>query len=445
MNGAARAKWSWCLFDFANSAFPTIALTAFGGPYFQSVLVGEQGIHLLGLHLSSTAAWGFAISVSMALVTVSAPFTGAIADRAQNKQKFLAFYVALGVTATASLAFVAPGSGGVAFWVYVVANFAFEGAYVFYNAFLPELTTSERVGRLSGRGWALGYAGGLCALVLVKPLVPSTYTVAEAGQGSMIYLVVAIWYLLFSFPALLFLRDSGVPEPPAEGYVRATLGQLRETFRALKVYRVVALFLVAYFLYNDALTTVIEFVGVFTKDVLQFSPADNITLFLVLNLVAAPGALLFGTLVDTIGGRRCIAITLVLWIVVVIGAAVCQTKGQFWGVAALAAIVLGATQASSRALMAKLAPRHRMAEFMGLLAFSGKASAVMGPLLYGVTVQISEPRFGTGDANRIAVLVIGSFFVIALFVMLRVDEERGEKQALNLMYDLDSSSDLESS
>jgi UMF1 family MFS transporter len=397
---SGRERFAWCLFDFANSAFPTIALTAFGGIYFVRVLAGPEGVDLGFATFGPAAAWGLSLSVSMALVTVTSPIMGAIADRSGRKRFLLGAYVVICVAATAGLGLVPPGHGLLALLLYVVANFAFEGGYVFYNSFLPELTTPDRVGRLSGYGWALGYVGGLLALVCCLPLTPSEYTAEQAGAASSIYFVVAGWYFVFSIPSLLWLRDRARPERPPGGFVRAGFREMRGLVRLLRSHRVILVFLAAYFLYNDGIITVIEFVSVFTSEVLGFTPGDNIVLFLVLNVIAAPGALFFGSLLDRVGGRRTIRITLVLWIVVVAGAALVATKAQFWAVAVLAAVVIGATQSSSRALMARLAPRERMGELMGALALSGKASAIFGPALYGAVAEAAERPEALSEAAR---------------------------------------------
>lgn len=420
---------AWCLFDFASSAFPTVALTAFGGPYFVGVLAGG-GVDLGFARVGPSAAWGLALSLSMLLVTVSSPVMGAIADRSGNKRALLAAYVLLCVGATVGLALVPPGAGRLAFALYVVANFAFEGAYVFYNAFLPELVPQERVGRLSGWGWGLGYLGGLLALVLCLPLLPEDYTAEASGAASHIYLVVAGWYLLFSVPALAWLHDR-TPEAAVAsgGYVRAALSGLATTFRTVRAYRPVAIFLIAFFLYNDGITTVIEFTGVYTNEVLAFGPADNIRLFLLLNLIAAPGALVFGWLVDRIGGKRAISWSLLVWVLVVVGAIAAHSKATFWPVAIGAAVVIGATQASSRALMARLAPRGRVGEFMGFLALSGKASAVLGPTLYGVIAENASIEGVAGSGHRIAIGTVGLVFIVAWLVLRGVDEEQGVRRA----------------
>ncbi len=427
--GTRRERIAWMVFDFANSAFPTIALTAFGGPYFTSVLA-DEGVDLGFATLGPAAAWGAAISIAMGLVTLSSPLMGALADRSGKKRILLAVYVAICVVATIGLGLVPPGAGLPAFLLYIVAIFSFEGGYVFYNAFLPELAPPERIGSLSGNGWALGYIGGLLALVLCYGLIPEDYDAAGAARASNIFFIVAAWYGAFSVPALWFLHD----RPPAPGqarggYLKSAFSELARTIKTIKSYRVVLIFLAAYFLYNDAITTVIEFVGIYTKEVLAFTPRENAMIFLVLNLVAAPGAMGFGYVLDRIGGRKAISLTLVLWVIVVILAAVTTTKSGFWGVAALAAVVIGASQASSRSLMARLAPKKRVGEFMGFLALSGKASAVLGPTIYGFVATVMADKYGVAMGHRIAISTIGSFFVFALLILSRVDEEKGMRQA----------------
>jgi UMF1 family MFS transporter len=410
---------AWCLFDFANSAFPTLALTAFGAPYFASVLVGARGVDLGPLHLDGTGAWSVTISVSMLAVTLSSPVMGAIADRGR-KRALLAAYVVLCVVATAGLGLLPPGSGLLAMVLYGLANLAFEGAYVFYNAFLPDLVPPDRVGRLSGAGWALGYVGGLGALALALPLLPSDYDAAEAASGSRVYFLVAGWYALFSIPALLRLRDRRVdPRPIPIGTAFAEVGR---TLRDLRHHRAIALFLVAYLLYTDALDTTVHFTGIYTEQVLAFRPEDNVRLFLVLNVIAGPGALAFGDLVDRIGARRAIQMTLALWCLVIVLAISATDRESFWPAAIVAAIVIGATQAGSRALMAVLAPRERVAEMMGFLSLSGKASAVFGPLLYGAAAAAFADPDAPARGHRIAIAIVGTLFPIAMIVLSRVRE-----------------------
>ncbi len=450
-----RARAAWCWFDFANSPFPTLAITAFGAPYFASVLAGGDRESGLG----AASAWGISMAAAMLLAAVTSPVVGAALDRGLSKRKTLAVYVWVCVAATTGLGFVQPGQLGWAMGLYILATFALEGAYVCYNAYLPELAVTKigpthgdsangdfggtdsgsqgskadnDVGRLSGRAWALGYAGGLLALGLCFPLLPQDYNAAGAVAASRIYWVVAAWYGIFSLPALIWLPEPDPQRPGATtarsmghrqsffGLMRDAFGHLGHTLGTVRSLPVLALFLAAFFLYSDAIATVIEFIGVFTKEVLAFGPSDNVVLFLILNVVAIPGTLMFGVLTDRLGGVPTLRITLVLWTVVAVAGAFVQGRAMFWGVAMLAATVIGAAQATSRAVMAQLAPEGRTGEFMGLLAFSGKASAVLGPVLYGVMAD----SFSTGEdhslGHRLAMGLLGLLFVVAWMVLGRL-------------------------
>lgn len=416
-----RARIAWCLFDFANSPFPTIALTAFGAPYFTNVLVGKGGLTLGPLHVGQASAWGLTISLSMLLVTLSAPLLGAMADGRGNRRFLLLLHVVLCVFATTGLGFLKPGHALGAAALYVVANYAFEAAYVFYNAQLADLAEPGREGRLSGQAWALGYVGGLLALLLCLPLVPKTYNAQAAEHAGAVFWVVAAWYAVFSLPALLWVRDGPARDTETENRGTSPWQRVFLTLKTLRSTPVIAFFLAAYFLYNDGIVTVIEFVGVFTKEVLEFTPPENIALFLILNGIAAPGALAFGYVLDRWGGPKTIRLTLLIWLVVCAGVALSDSRQGFWPVAVLAAVVIGSTQASSRALMAQLAPRHRMTEYMGLLAVGGKASAIVGPSVYGFIADgVGTATGATATGHRVAVGAMGVLFLVSYLLMRRV-------------------------
>jgi UMF1 family MFS transporter len=427
-----KARWGWCLFDFANSSFTTVAITAFGAPYFVGVLAGSEGVSLGSLRVGPSLLWGWGVALSMLIVTVTSPLMGVLADQAHLRRRLLAVYVLACVLCTAALSFVPPRHPWLALGLYVVANVAYEGAYVFYNAFLPSLAEASFVGRLSGYAWGLGYVGGLLALVASKPWMPHAYDVQSThGSGvvvTWVYVIVAVWYAAFSLPALWWLRQTkarevGAPIGPHASWwthARRASRQLVATLRSLRDQRDIVLFLLAYFLYTDALTTVIEFTGVFTKEVLAFTPHDNVSLFLVLNVVAAPGAVVFGVLVDRWGPKRCMGLILVIWMVVALGVSQVHTRASFWPMAVLAAVVLGATQATSRSWMASLAPEGHEGEYMGFLTLSGKASAIVGPLMYGLLADTFSSASDPGRGHRIAMAALGGLFVLAWFVRGRV-------------------------
>ena len=413
-------RFSWCLFDFANSAFVTIMITAFYGRYFTDVIA--RGSRL------ATTMWGTAIALAMAIVALTSPLLGAVADRSGRKRTLLRSYVAVNVVACAGLYFAKPGlpyAPGLALVLIVLADVAFEGAYVFYNAFLAELAPPERAGRLSGYGWALGYVGGLGCLAIINQLgwVPQSYAGAVNESALWIPIAVAAWFAVFSVPMLTAVRERGHKlGAPDGGYLEQALRDVRESFRYIWSNRDLSLFFVAYLLYTDALETVIIFTGKFTGDALHFSPQDTVVLFLVLNVVAAPGAILFGWLVDLLGGVRGVGSSLVLWMAVVIGSVFAQTKGQFWPVAVVAAVGLGATQAASRAMVVRIVPARQVGRVFGMMTVVGRASAIVGPIVYGLVADLTH-------SARAAVATVGLFVVAGFVLLMKVNERRAMEAA----------------
>ncbi len=355
----------------------------------------------------------------MGLVALSSPVMGAIADRSGRKKPLLATYVAACALFTGILSTVTLNSttGMIMSMVcMVLANAAFEGGYVFYNAFLPELAGKSEAGKLSGTGWALGYVGGLTALaiVFVGGWMPDGAQVSNSWRA--IPLLVAGWYVLFSLPILTFVKERAPRNPPPpEGWVRAGFAGVRETLKMLRGYPDLVRFLVAYLIFTDALETVLVFTATFSGEVLHFTNNDNTKLFLVLNICAIPGALIFGRLVDRWSGVKSVALTLVLWLVVVAGCVLVREKWQFLIVGVIAALGVGGTQAAARAVVSKYVPQHESARVFGFMTLAGRASAVFGPLIYGVVADL------TGSI-RAAVGTISLFFITGLFLLSRVNE-----------------------
>jgi len=411
--------FAWCMYDFANSCFTTVIVTAFYVLYFKEVVIPrgyprEEGDFF----------WGLNVSLSMLFVALSSPILGAVADYSGSKKKFLRFYSLQCIIFTGLLFFVQEGDIIPGMLFFILANIGFEGGIVFYNAFLPEISTSENIGRISGYGWALGYFGGLTCLLLVLPLVSGGFTPENLLNCRLSFVVVALFFLIFSLPTFLFLKERAVPKAPPAGqsYIRAGFLMLYDTFREIKRYRELLKFLLAFFLYNDAIATIIAFSAAFAQDTLHFTVRENIILIIVINITAAIGAFLFGFLVDRIGAKRTISVTLLIWIVVVITAYFAQTKAAFWIIANIAGTAIGSSQSASRSLIGSFSPKEKSAEFFGFEAVCGRFSAIIGPLVFGTVSSL------TGN-QRYAVLSIGFFFVIGLILLQRVNEQEGIKAA----------------
>lgn len=408
VKSSRKSRISWAVYDFANSAFPTVIVTAVYAIYFKKVVVGleETG--------RSDNLWGLANSLAAGIVFLLAPTLGAAADIGGKKRFFLTVFTFLCVLPTALLWTTGEGTVAWAMILVILAVVGFEGGLIFYNSFLPDLVDKDGMGRLSGQGWALGYAGGLGCLLVVLPMADN-YLVE-------IPLVVAAWYLVFSLPALLFLRDKVSGRPSGQLEIQRGFRQFLTTLKNLRSYHRLFRFLIAYFFYNNAVITIIVFAVAFSSESLAFTTKESILLIAVMNVIAAPGALAFGWLADRIGAKETITINLFMWIAVVVGSEVAawpdlfdvpQAKIVFWGVSILASLCIGATQAVSRGFVGQLAPGNRSAEFYGFMAFAGKGSAVLGPLVFGLVSDVF-------DSQRAAVASIGVFFFIGLVFLMRV-------------------------
>ncbi len=327
------------------------------------------------------------------------------------------------VGATALLFFPQRGDVLTAIALVVVANIAFEVGQVFYNAFLPEIAPEDKIGRVSGWGWALGYAGGLLcmglALAFVMPEIPPFGLDKATGEHVRVTnLIVAGWFALFSIPAFLVLR-----EPPAEGGARrgvltATFGELGETFRQIRRFRQIVRLLVARLFYNDGLVTIFAMGGIFAATAYGFSESEILLFGIVLNVAAGIGAFGFAYLDDSIGGKRTIFISLGLLTVATLVAVLGPTKAWLWGAGVLIGIASGPNQAASRSLLGRFVPHDKETEFYGFFAFSGKATAFLGPALFGLMTAL----FGTQRAGVAAVL---GLFALGAALLTRVDEAEG--------------------
>lgn len=408
---SGREVFAWCLYDFANSAFTTIIVTVAYSVYFTEVVAPSAG----------EAWWGRGYALSMLLIGLLSPVLGAVADRSGDKRSFLIGFTLLSVAATALLFFVGRGDLWLGLALFIVANIGFNGANTFYDAFLKDVAPFERMGRISGYAWALGYIGGLASLLLVLPLLKGGFAPENLAAYRASFVVTAGFFLIFALPALLWVRDRPVVAAGRLGWVGAAaagFGQVRRTFGELRRFRELFKFFIAYLIYNDGISTVIVFAAIFARKVLDFSPQDLIVYFIVMQLSSAAGAAAFGPVTDRLGGRRTILITLGLWSGVVLAAYFVQTQAQFYALGLLAGLALGSSQSASRTLLARFAPRQRSGEFFGFFSLTGKFAAVIGPLVYG------EVAGATGD-QRLAVLAIGLFFVGGAALLATVREDDG--------------------
>jgi UMF1 family MFS transporter len=409
---------NWALYDFGSSAFNTLMVTFIFNRFFTDVIADNP--------VRGTILWGYALTVSAVIVALLMPILGAIADYSGRKKLLLVLFSLQAIGFTALLFFMGAGDAWKAVILFGLANVGFEAANVFYNAFLPEISTSRNIGRISGYGYFLGYVGGLICLALGLGMIQSWLPNTEYFHIRATILLVAGWYLVFSLPMFFGVRERAPRRAaPLGTYVRIGFHRISVTIGHLRDLREATRLLVAHMIYNDGLVTIIGMASIYAGAVLGMSLEDVLAVAIVLNVAAGLGAVAFGFVDDKIGGKATLIITLIgLTIAGAIGVGTTSPVG-FWVSATLIGIMMGPTQSASRSLLAKLVPDHKQAEVFGLYALSGKMSSLMAPLAY-TTV------FRTTGSHRLAMSTILVFFVVGLLMLLGLREREGVAAAARL-------------
>ena len=414
----------WAMYDFANSGYTTVVITAIYNAWFVSGIAGKAAW--------ATFAWTAALSISYAAILVSAPFIGAWADAHAAKKRVLAVTTAGCIAFTAALSLAGPGDVALAMLFIALSNFFFGTGENIIAAFLPELARGKALGKVSGWGWSLGYLGGIVSLGAALAWVNQARSLGHTGAQFVptIMIITAGLFLLASLPTFLFLRERGTPQVMhgrARAYDRsppgATYARVLDTLRHAARYRDLRRFLLCIVFYQAGIQTVIALAAIYAEQALGFSTGDTIVLILVVNLTAALGAFAFGYVQDRIGHVAAIAWTLVGWIVMTLIAWQSETRASFWLAANIAGICLGSSQSAGRALVAWLSPSDRHAEFFGLWGLAVKLSSILGPLTYGTVTWVSAGN------HRLAMLVTGAFFLVGLALLFGVDAQRGRAAA----------------
>lgn len=421
MNGGApaafdrRAVVAWCLYDWANSAFPTVITTFLFSAYVATAVAPDT--------VSGTARWGEAMSLAGILIALAGPPLGAIADRGGRRKPWIAALSALSIVATAAMWFVHPDPSdlGLALALAIVATIGFELATVFYNAMLPGLAPRSHLGRVSGLAWGVGYAGGLACLMLVlflllRPAVPPfglDEAAAEPVRAGA--LVAALWFTVFAVPLFFMVPEQGGERARPLAAVRGGLVDLVRTLRGLRAHANVARFLLAKMIYMDGLNALFAFGGIYAAGTFAMSLEEVLLFGILVNVTSGLGAAAFAWVDDWIGARLTILIALGALTLVAALTATVVDKTAFYALTMLLGCFFGPVQAASRSLMARLAPRGREAEFFGLYSLAGKATAFLGPVVVAwVTEAWASQRLG------IASLLV--FFVAGFLLMLQVKE-----------------------
>jgi UMF1 family MFS transporter len=415
---------SWALFDFANSGYTTVVLTTIFSAYFVGVIAADAQDISPGM---PTLLWSLAIGLANFVVMVFGPVIGAIADHRASKKLFLLVSSIGCITATALLSLVGPGDVLLAMVLVTCSTIMFALGENLIAAFLPELVPKEKMGRMSGYGWSIGYFGGLltlgCCLWFIQwgrqqgmadtDIIPVTLTLT------------AIIFALSVSPTFIWLQERAVAQPKEENisYFRISFKRLRHTFMQAMHFQDLFRFLLTLAVYQSGVSTVVVLAAVYAQEVMSFGRQELIILIMVVNVTAAVGAFICGHLQDRIGSVPTLAITLLLWIIAILTACVATLPVHMWIAGNIIGIAMGSSQAVGRALVSKFTPAVRSGEFLGLWGLVNRLSAIVGPLSYGLVNYLTQGN------HRQALLSTLLFFVIGFLLLIRVNEKRGKEAA----------------
>ncbi len=417
---------AWTLYDFANSGYTTVVQTTIFSTYFVGVVAGgAQGVSP-GL---ATLLWSLSVGVANFMVMISAPVVGAIADDRACKKRFLLFSSVGCIVSTAMLAMVGPGDVILGMVLVTLSAIMFAFGENLIAAFLPELVPEEKMGRLSGYGWSVGYFGGLLTLLMCLG-----YITWAKGQGwtearsvPVTLLITAGVFALTAMPTFLWLKERAKPVAAdlKLSVVSASFRRLKHTYQEARRFRDLFRFLITLAVYQSGVSTVVVLAAIYAQEVFGFDTQSLIVLIMVINVTAAVGALICGQLQDRIGSVPTLAMTLVIWIAALIAAFLASQKMDMWIVGNLMGLAMGASQAIGRALVSKFSPAERAGEFLGLWGVVNRLSAIVGPLSYGLLNYWSDGN------HRLSLLSTLMFFGLGLLLLCRVNETRGKAAVIN--------------
>jgi UMF1 family MFS transporter len=410
-----REVFGWAMYDFANSGYTTVVLTAVFSAYFVGSVAGGASW--------ATFAWTATLAASSLIVMFTMPAIGAYADLRAAKKRLLALSTIGCVVTTAALAGVAPGDIAWAIVAVMLSNVFYSYGESLIAAFLPELAREASIGRVSGWGWSFGYFGGMLTLgaCLAYVLWAQQRALSASQFVPVTMLITAGVFALASLATFALLRERALPQPQAfdEQGVAAALARLARTWHQARRFQDFTALLACATAYQAGISVVVALAAVYAEQVIRFTQTQTMMLIFLVNIAAALGAFSWGYVQDRIGHRRAIAVTLVGWIVMTVLAALATGPGLFWVAAVIAGLCMGSSQSAGRALAGVFSPPARRAEFYGLWTFAVRLSAIVGPLTYGLITLV------TAGNHRIAIVSTGMFFVLGLLLLALVDVPRG--------------------
>jgi MFS transporter, UMF1 family len=423
--------FGWCMYDWANSAYITTVVTAILPNYFARAIVGEDGVQIGNAVLSATELWGYMVSAAAFFVFLFAPVLGAISDFSAAKKKFLMTFAYTGSLFAILLYFCGSGDVSKTVIFFLISQIGFVGANVFYDAFLPQIASEDRLDWVSGKGFSFGYIGGGIQFAIALGLVAGHDALGiSQGLAARIGIAMAgLWWAGFTLFTVKHLQEPGAVEAIPEAYqskpkvvAYTTIGVTRilATTKRVGQFKHLLLFLLAFMIYNDGIQTVINMATIYGTEELKLSTTVLMVTLLIIQLIAAVGALIFSKLAKRTGTKRAVMLSLILWSVVVTYAYFMHTATEFFVLGVIVGIVLGGSQALSRSFYASMVPEEASAEFYGFYSVFSKFSAIWGPLVFAVIRRV------TGTA-RLSIISLMVFFIVGLILLYFVDEEKARE------------------
>ncbi len=412
-----RKVFSWALYDWANSAFATVIMAAVLPVYYSKVAAA-------GLPPTvASSYWGYTNTAAMLSVALLAPVLGAIADARQTKTRFLSFFVFGGALMTCGLFWITENMWLAASLLYIGARIGFAGANIFYDSMLPQLGERNNIDRVSTLGYACGYLGGglILALDLMMIMSPEKFGLAGTTQATRVsFLTVAVWWIIFTIPYLMNFPDQKTRVPGGSA-LKIGYGRLRETFRHIRQFRQVFLFLMAFWFYNDGIGTIIVMAVIFGAEI-GIGQEHLIGAILAVQFTGIPFTILFGKLAKRITAKRAVYLGLIVYTIIAVGAYFMRTALHFWMLAIGVGMVQGGTQALSRSLFGKMTPKKKAAEFFGFFDVSQKFSGILGPALFGLVGQLT-------GSSRLSIVALVVFFLGGMYLLEKVRLPEGIEAA----------------
>ncbi|HET7580443.1 MAG TPA: MFS transporter [Bacillales bacterium] len=411
---------SWAMYDWANSAFATTIMAAVLPIFYHDV--AAKGLE----DTMATAYWGYSQSIAVILVAVMAPILGAMADYAGSKKKFLGFFAGIGIIASMLLALVGEGDYLLASLLFILGAVGYSSANVFYDGFLPEIADKSRIDSISARGYAFGYIGGgiLLLINLMMIMNYSWFGFADKTTGTQLsFVTVGIWWFLFTIPLLKNVKEPKRSRAVNEkkNYIKISFNRLATTFKEINQYKQLLKFLVAYWLFNDGIGTIIKMATIYGRDI-GIGTTDLIAALVITQFVGIPCTFLFGWLTQKMTAKRALMLALWIYVGIVVLGYFMTTATHFYILAILVGFVQGGAHALSRSIFGRMVPENKNAEFFGFYGISAKFSAVLGPFVFALVGQLT-------GSSRLGIISVVIFFLAGIFLLRKVDIEKGQLEA----------------